>query len=210
MITFSALRLNMPSIAIDNSTASVWSHRCAVVVLHDVVGYLALHARRPDQMPLYARDVLGVLVRQRVLVLHDARVSTNRTWLAYPSSYSSSTSTEVVADTHSGYRAKSQITAAIRSGGALMTIDWVELSGMCAGYRVPPDRSGRTPGTLRGVREFSVPPAVTVGEAANLTDPVWDNAEVAPHIAVRPAQRAGLAGVSCAEFRDEVVAMARG
>ena len=27
------------------------------------------------------------------------------------------------------------------------------------------------------VREFSVPPIVTVGDAANLTDPVWDNAE---------------------------------
>ena len=30
------------------------------------------------------------------------------------------------------------------------------------------------------MREFSVPPIVTVGDAANLTDPVWDNAEVAP------------------------------
>ena len=27
------------------------------------------------------------------------------------------------------------------------------------------------------MREFSVPPVVTVGDAANLTDPVWDNAE---------------------------------
>ena len=26
------------------------------------------------------------------------------------------------------------------------------------------------------MREFSVPPVVTVGDAANLTDPVWDNA----------------------------------
>ena len=28
------------------------------------------------------------------------------------------------------------------------------------------------------MREFSVPPVATVGDAANLTDPVWDNAEV--------------------------------
>ena len=45
------------------------------------------------------------------------------------------------------------------------------------------------------MREFSVPPVVTVGDTANLTDPVWDNAETAPDSgAVRPpADRTGTA-----------------
>ncbi|KKK07626.1 long-chain fatty acid--CoA ligase [Micromonospora sp. HK10] len=63
------------------------------------------------------------------------------------------------------------------------------------------------------MREFSVPPIVTVGDAANLTDPVWENAEVAPD-AVQFARRAGDGGawtdVTCRQFRDEVVAVARG
>ncbi|SCF40967.1 AMP-dependent synthetase/ligase [Micromonospora mirobrigensis] len=66
------------------------------------------------------------------------------------------------------------------------------------------------------MREFSVPPIVTVGDAANLTDPVWDNAEAAPDAVqfVRPV-RTGEAGtgwvdVTCRQFRDEVVAVARG
>ncbi|MEV0807395.1 AMP-dependent synthetase/ligase [Micromonospora sp. NPDC050200] len=67
------------------------------------------------------------------------------------------------------------------------------------------------------MREFSVPPIVTVGDAANLTDPVWDNAEAAPDAVqfVRPAAAAGAEGpaqvdVTCRQFRDEVVAVARG
>ncbi|MFI7215017.1 AMP-dependent synthetase/ligase [Micromonospora maritima] len=65
------------------------------------------------------------------------------------------------------------------------------------------------------MREFSVPPIVTVGDAANLTDPVWENAEVAPDTVqfVRPAGDAGPASrseVTCRQFRDEVVAVARG
>ncbi|WBB79964.1 AMP-binding protein [Micromonospora sp. WMMD882] len=67
------------------------------------------------------------------------------------------------------------------------------------------------------MREFSVPPVVTVGDAANLTDPVWANAENAPDAAqfARPVPAAGGAGrswveVTCAQFRDEVVAVARG
>ncbi|SCG46692.1 AMP-dependent synthetase/ligase [Micromonospora humi] len=65
------------------------------------------------------------------------------------------------------------------------------------------------------MREFSVPPIVTVGDAANLTDPVWDNAEVAPD-AVQFVRIPGDAGpaarveVTCRQFRDEVVAVARG
>lgn len=66
------------------------------------------------------------------------------------------------------------------------------------------------------MREFSVPPIVTVGDAANLTDPVWDNAEVAPD-AVQFARPSGTgpegtswAEVTCRQFRDEVIAVARG
>lgn len=64
------------------------------------------------------------------------------------------------------------------------------------------------------MREFSVPPIVTVGDTANLTDPVWDNAAVAPD-AVQFARRTGgdgrgWADVTCGQFRDEVVAVARG
>ncbi|MCX4470939.1 long-chain fatty acid--CoA ligase [Micromonospora sp. NBC_01655] len=67
------------------------------------------------------------------------------------------------------------------------------------------------------MREFSVPPIVTVGDSANLTQPVWDNAEAAPEAVqfVRPVPSAGGAGrgraeVTCRQFRDEVVAVARG
>ncbi|HYN94679.1 MAG TPA: long-chain fatty acid--CoA ligase [Pilimelia sp.] len=61
------------------------------------------------------------------------------------------------------------------------------------------------------MREFSVPPLATIGATANLTDPVWDNAEAAPD-AVQFARRtpAGWADVTCAEFRDEVAAVALG
>jgi long-chain acyl-CoA synthetase len=61
------------------------------------------------------------------------------------------------------------------------------------------------------VREFSVPPVVTIGDAANLTDPVWDNAETAPD-AVQFARRtpAGWQDVTCLRFRDEVAALAGG
>ncbi|MBQ0903203.1 long-chain fatty acid--CoA ligase [Micromonospora sp. U21] len=67
------------------------------------------------------------------------------------------------------------------------------------------------------MREFSVPPIVTVGDAANLTDPVWDNAEIAPDAVQfargsRTADGTGTAWaeVTCRQFRDEVVAVARG
>ncbi|MFY1577841.1 AMP-dependent synthetase/ligase [Verrucosispora sp. WMMD703] len=62
------------------------------------------------------------------------------------------------------------------------------------------------------MREFTVPPIVTVGDSANLTDPVWDNAETAPD-AVQFARRdaaGGWADVTCRQFRDEVAAVARG
>jgi long-chain acyl-CoA synthetase len=66
------------------------------------------------------------------------------------------------------------------------------------------------------VREFSVPPIVTVGDAANLTDPVWDNAQVAPDaVQFARADGTGPTGttwteITCGGFRDEVVAVARG
>jgi len=66
------------------------------------------------------------------------------------------------------------------------------------------------------VREFSVPPAATVGDAANLTDPVWGNAEEAPESVQFIRRTAGEGGangwveVTCRQFRDEVVAVARG
>ncbi|TDC64797.1 long-chain fatty acid--CoA ligase [Micromonospora sp. KC207] len=67
------------------------------------------------------------------------------------------------------------------------------------------------------MREFSVPPIVTIGDSANLTDPVWANAEAAPQAVqfARPVDSAdatgsGWAEVTCRQFRDEVVAVARG
>ncbi|WP_406071781.1 AMP-dependent synthetase/ligase [Micromonospora sp. NBC_01638] len=67
------------------------------------------------------------------------------------------------------------------------------------------------------MREFSVPPIVTVGDTANLTDPVWDNAEIAPDTVQFARPTPGTAGtttvwseVTCLQFRDEVAAVARG
>ncbi|GIF71829.1 AMP-dependent synthetase/ligase [Asanoa siamensis] len=61
------------------------------------------------------------------------------------------------------------------------------------------------------MREFSVPPVVTVGDAANLTDPVWDNAAAAPDAVQFRRRRDGTwVDVTCGQFRDEVVALARG
>ena len=61
------------------------------------------------------------------------------------------------------------------------------------------------------MREFSVPPVVTIGDRATLTDPVWDNAAAAPDAAQFARRTAeGWREVSCADFRDQVVALARG
>jgi long-chain acyl-CoA synthetase len=61
------------------------------------------------------------------------------------------------------------------------------------------------------VREFSVPPVVTIGDNATLTDPVWENAAAAPD-AVQFSRRVDgtWQDVTCAQFLDEVVALARG
>jgi len=60
--------------------------------------------------------------------------------------------------------------------------------------------------------EFCVPPAVTVNDRANLIDPVWDNAERFPDAVqfVRTTEHRGHIDVGCRQFRDEVVAVARG
>jgi long-chain acyl-CoA synthetase len=61
------------------------------------------------------------------------------------------------------------------------------------------------------VREFSVPPVAVIGDAANLTDPVWDNAREAPDAVQFSRHTAdGWQDVTCAQFRDEVVAVAAG
>jgi long-chain acyl-CoA synthetase len=61
------------------------------------------------------------------------------------------------------------------------------------------------------VREFSVPPVVALSDATNLTDPVWENADQYPSTVQFARPRGGeWQDVTCAEFRDEVVAVARG
>ena len=61
------------------------------------------------------------------------------------------------------------------------------------------------------MQEFSVPPVVTIGAAANLTDLVWDNAQAAPDTVQFSRRTAdGWQGVTCAAFRDEVIALAKG
>jgi long-chain acyl-CoA synthetase len=62
------------------------------------------------------------------------------------------------------------------------------------------------------MRELAVPPVAIIAADANLTDPVWANADQAPdaaQFAVRAAA-GGWRDVSCAEFRDQVIALAKG
>jgi long-chain acyl-CoA synthetase len=62
-----------------------------------------------------------------------------------------------------------------------------------------------------GVQEFSVPSVATIAATSNLTDPVWDNAAEAPDV-VQFSRRIGAQwrDVTCAEFRDDVVGLAKG
>jgi long-chain acyl-CoA synthetase len=62
-----------------------------------------------------------------------------------------------------------------------------------------------------GVQEFSVPSVATIAATMNLTDPVWDNAAEAPDV-VQFSRRAGAQwrDVTCADFRDDVVGLAKG
>lgn len=61
------------------------------------------------------------------------------------------------------------------------------------------------------MRQFSQAPAVTIDDAARLTDPVWDNAAQTPRLVQFSRRTAtGWADVTCADFHTEVVALARG
>ncbi|MER7005706.1 long-chain fatty acid--CoA ligase [Dactylosporangium sp. NPDC000555] len=61
------------------------------------------------------------------------------------------------------------------------------------------------------MREFSVPAAVVIAETATLTDPVWDNAAVAPGaVQFQRLVDDAWQDVTCAQFLDQVVALARG
>ena len=61
------------------------------------------------------------------------------------------------------------------------------------------------------MQEFSVPPVVVIGETTNLADMVWDNAARSPQT-VQFSRRAanGWQDVTCAEFCDDVLALAKG
>ena len=61
------------------------------------------------------------------------------------------------------------------------------------------------------MREFSVPPVATVGADANLTDPVWRNADEDPDLVQFSRLQGGAwTEVTAAQFRAEVVALAKG
>jgi len=61
------------------------------------------------------------------------------------------------------------------------------------------------------VQEYSVPPLVTIGDSANLTDLVWDGAAEAPDTVQFSRRTAGgWEEVTCAGFRAEVTALAQG
>jgi long-chain acyl-CoA synthetase len=61
------------------------------------------------------------------------------------------------------------------------------------------------------VQEFSVPSVATIAARTNLTDPVWDNAAAAPGV-VQFSRRVDdqWRDVTCEEFRDDVVRLAKG
>jgi long-chain acyl-CoA synthetase len=63
------------------------------------------------------------------------------------------------------------------------------------------------------MQEFSVPPVAVIGAAANLTDMVWDNADSHPDTVLfgrRDTPGGQWRDVTCAQFRDEVAALAAG
>ena len=61
------------------------------------------------------------------------------------------------------------------------------------------------------MREFSVPPLVTIADTVTLVDSVWDNAETHPSSPVLARQTGdGWREVTYAQFRDEIVALAKG
>jgi long-chain acyl-CoA synthetase len=61
------------------------------------------------------------------------------------------------------------------------------------------------------VREFTVPAVASIAETATLVDPVWANAESSPDaVQFHRRTESGWADITCAQFRDEVEALARG
>ena len=61
------------------------------------------------------------------------------------------------------------------------------------------------------VREFAQPAVYTVPEGANLTDMVWEAADEAPdNVSFRRPAGSGWTDVTAAQFRDDVVAVAKG
>jgi long-chain acyl-CoA synthetase len=61
------------------------------------------------------------------------------------------------------------------------------------------------------VREFATPAVASIDDDATLVDPVWTNAERTPDAVQFHRQTgSGWADVTCAQFRDEVEALARG
>ncbi|GAB7047458.1 AMP-dependent synthetase/ligase [Catenuloplanes indicus] len=62
------------------------------------------------------------------------------------------------------------------------------------------------------MREFSVPPVVTIADTTTLTDAIWDNARIAPQNVsfLRRTDATTWSPVTAAEFHAEVVAVARG
>ncbi len=55
--------------------------------------------------------------------------------------------------------------------------------------------------------EYTQPPAVTINDQAQLTDPVWDNADNHPDVVQFSAPGRE---ITCAQFRDEVITLASG
>lgn len=61
------------------------------------------------------------------------------------------------------------------------------------------------------MREFSVPPVATVPDSDNVPATVFRRAEEEPHtVALRRKDGAGWRDITCAEFRDDVTALAKG
>ena len=61
------------------------------------------------------------------------------------------------------------------------------------------------------MREFTVAPVAVIADTANLTDPVWDNADRFPHDPQFALRRDGAwHDITCSQFRDQVAAVARG
>src|SRR5215467_10449210 len=126
---------------------------------------------------------------------------TKRTWLAYPSSYSSTTSTDRAAETHSGYRGKSQMTSAIRAGAAPITIDCMEVSAMLR--RLPRGRHRRT-GRLAAARCVDAVPRPESRAVATMLRPQPDGGARSRYVFLVRAWRSSMRGPRGATRRGEL------